>query len=110
MPHPFFKHYMLIIQNFEIQLITDMGYPITYSRVILMISGDEIFPMRNIQFFQRGDIITERTTLDRADVEELFLEAKTKDAAYARANGIIDEIRELQIPPRAPITQLIFKR
>lgn len=57
-----------------------------------------------------GDIITERTTLDRNAVDELFLEAKTQDATYARTNGIIHEIREISIPPGAPITQLVFKR
>lgn len=44
------------------------------------------------------------------EVAALFLEAATKDPAYALERGIIHEIRDLQIPRGAPIVQLVFKR
>ena len=49
-------------------------------------------------------------SIDKLAVESLFLEAQTKDATYARANGIIHDIREIQIPTGASVLQLIFQR
>jgi ATP-dependent Clp protease, protease subunit len=57
-----------------------------------------------------GDIIKERTKLDPGEVARLFLEAQTRDATYARANGIIDDIRDVEIPEGTPILQLVFQR
>lgn len=57
-----------------------------------------------------GSIIQERTSISKEEVESLFLEAKTKDAAYARANGIVHDIRDVKIPQGAPILQLVFQR
>jgi ATP-dependent Clp protease, protease subunit len=57
-----------------------------------------------------GDIIAARTTLGQSEIGGLFLEAQTKDATYARANGIIHDIRDVQIPKGTPILQLVFQR
>ena len=57
-----------------------------------------------------GSIIRERTALDANIVEGLFREAQTKDANYAAANGIIHGIKDVNIPPGAPILQLVFQR
>lgn len=57
-----------------------------------------------------GAIIGERTQLDQNAVGELFLEAQTKDAAYAVGCGIVDEIRDVQIPPGSPVISLVFQR
>jgi ATP-dependent Clp protease, protease subunit len=57
-----------------------------------------------------GSIIVERTQITEDSVSELFLEAKTKDAAFAVSNGIIDEIRDVQIPAGGPVISLVFKR
>jgi ATP-dependent Clp protease, protease subunit len=57
-----------------------------------------------------GSIIEERTKLSHGAVETLFLEASTKDAAYAVGCGIVDEIRDVQIPAGAPIVSLVFQR
>lgn len=57
-----------------------------------------------------GQILTERSKLTADEVNRLFLEAQTRDPNYARANGIIHDIRDVQIPPGTPILQLIFKR
>lgn len=57
-----------------------------------------------------ASIILERTKLDAKVVKSLFREAQTKDASYARTNGIVHDIREAQIPPGAPILQLVFQR
>jgi ATP-dependent Clp protease protease subunit len=57
-----------------------------------------------------GAVIRERSTLDAKAVEELFLQAMTRDPDYAKQNGIIHDIREVKIPLGAPIVQLVFKR
>jgi len=57
-----------------------------------------------------GFIIKERTQLDTKEIEGLFGEAKTMDATQAASKGIIDEIREVQIPEGATIQSLVFKR
>lgn len=57
-----------------------------------------------------GSIIRERTKLTEIEVESLFREAQTKDAAFAVGCGIVDEIRDVQIPPGGPVISLVFKR
>jgi len=57
-----------------------------------------------------GGIIQERTRIPEAEVEDLFREARTKDAAYALGNGIVDEIRDVAIPTGAPVVSLVFQR
>lgn len=57
-----------------------------------------------------GAIIAERTKIKDAEVGDLFREAQTKDTAYAISTGIIDEIRNVQIPPGGPIISLVFQR
>lgn len=57
-----------------------------------------------------GSIIRERTRIGEEEVKMLFLEAKTKDATYARTNGIIHDIRDVKIPQGAPVLQLVFQR
>jgi ATP-dependent protease ClpP protease subunit len=53
-----------------------------------------------------GAIFAERTQLTQQVIEGLFAQAQTKDADYARSNGIIDEIREIEIPSGIPFIQL----
>jgi ATP-dependent protease ClpP protease subunit len=57
-----------------------------------------------------GAIIKERTRLAEYEIKKLFLEAQTKDAAFAVGNGIIDEVREVQIPQGVPVYSLVFQR
>jgi ATP-dependent protease ClpP protease subunit len=57
-----------------------------------------------------GSIIEQRTKLTHADVLDLFLEMRTKDAAYAVGAGIVDEIKDVQIPPGSPVIALVFQR
>jgi ATP-dependent Clp protease protease subunit len=57
-----------------------------------------------------GAIIRERTKLQQSDIEGLFREAQTKDAAFAAACGIINEIRDVQIPQGTPVYSLVFQR
>ena len=55
-------------------------------------------------------VIEERTNLGAAEIEPLFLEAKTKDVAYAVANGIVDGVEPATVPPGAPFLALVFDR
>ncbi len=57
-----------------------------------------------------GAVIEERTRLPREDISKLFLEAQTKDAAFAAGCGIIDEVRDVQIPPGSSVVSLVFQR
>jgi ATP-dependent Clp protease protease subunit len=57
-----------------------------------------------------GAIIEERTNLTPEQVKTLFLEATTKDAAYAASVGIVDEVRDVDIPAGSPIMSLVFQR
>ena len=57
-----------------------------------------------------GQVIQDRTNLDGNAVQELFREAQTKDATFAAQHGIIDEIREVQIPAGGPVISLVFQR
>jgi ATP-dependent protease ClpP protease subunit len=57
-----------------------------------------------------GQILQERTSLSREQVEGLFLEAQTKDATFAVGCGIVHEIRNVEIPAGGPIVSLVFQR
>ena len=57
-----------------------------------------------------GDIIAHHTNLIEGEIKELFREAQTKDATYARDKGLIHEIRSLKIVAGTPIIPLVFKR
>jgi ATP-dependent protease ClpP protease subunit len=55
-------------------------------------------------------VIEERTNLDAPKIEPLFREAQTKDAAYAVGVGIVHEVKDVEIPPGAPVIALVFQR
>ncbi len=57
-----------------------------------------------------GTIIEERSTLTAGQIEPLFLEARTKDADYAVNAGIVDEIKEVDVPTGIPVISLVFQR
>lgn len=57
-----------------------------------------------------GAIISERTKLGTEEIERLFLQASTKDPGYAKTTGIIDDVRDVEIPTGAPVFQLVFER
>jgi ATP-dependent Clp protease protease subunit len=57
-----------------------------------------------------ASIIEERTNLEAAQIEPLFLEAQTKDATYAIGAGIVHEVKDVEIPPGAPVVSLVFQR
>jgi ATP-dependent Clp protease protease subunit len=55
-------------------------------------------------------IIAEHTNLDMEEVQPLFREAQTKDAAYAVGAGIVHEIADVEIPAGGPVIALVFQR
>ena len=57
-----------------------------------------------------GSILEDRTQLTPEQIAALFLEAQTKDAAYAVGCGIVNEVRDVQIPVGAPVVSLVFQR
>ena len=57
-----------------------------------------------------GSIIGERTKLNERQVRNLFREARTKDADWAKSVGIINDIRDVNIPSGNPVISLVFKR
>jgi ATP-dependent protease ClpP protease subunit len=57
-----------------------------------------------------GSIVQDRTTLPIQRIRAMFREARTIDAASAIGAGIVHEVRDVQIPPGAPVYQLVFQR
>ena len=57
-----------------------------------------------------GSIIHDRTNLNDGKIRNLFREARTKDADYAKSVGIIHDIRDVQIPAGNPVISLVFQR
>ena len=57
-----------------------------------------------------GSIIGGHTDLNERQIRNLFRETRTKDADYALRVGIIDEVRDVQIPAGSPIVSLVFQR
>ena len=57
-----------------------------------------------------ADVITQRTKITPDEAEKMFLEAVTRDPHYAKANGIVHDIREVKVPVGTPVLQLVFKR
>jgi ATP-dependent protease ClpP protease subunit len=57
-----------------------------------------------------GSIIKDRTKLRDAEIEALFREAQTKDAAFAAGCGIVHQVKDVQIPPGSTIVSLVFQR
>ena len=55
-------------------------------------------------------IIEERTNLETEQIEPLFRDAQTKDAAYAIGTGIVHEIKDVEIPEGCPVVSLVFQR
>ena len=55
-------------------------------------------------------ILEERTNLEAVQIEPLFREAQTKDAAYAVGVGIVHEVKDVEIPEGAPVISLVFER
>jgi ATP-dependent protease ClpP protease subunit len=55
-------------------------------------------------------IIEQRTKLTDRQVKALFTRAQTKDTAYAIGAGIIDQVRDVQVPPGCPVVSLVFQR
>jgi ATP-dependent protease ClpP protease subunit len=57
-----------------------------------------------------GVVISQHTKLTEVEVANLFFQAQTKDANFAVEKGIVDEIREVQIPAGVPVISLVFQR
>jgi len=55
-------------------------------------------------------VISERTSIQIEEANDLFLQAVTRDPGYAQSKGIIHGIRDVKIPDGAPFLQLVFKR
>lgn len=55
-------------------------------------------------------IIEERSNIAAADIQQLFLEAQTKDADWAVQAGIIHEIRNVNLPAGSPVQAFVFQR
>lgn len=57
-----------------------------------------------------ADVISQRSSLSPTKIEELFLEQRTKNPAFAKESGIIHDIRDVELPPGTPVHQLVFQR
>lgn len=68
--------------------------------------------LANILSDQRriGSIIQQRTALTSRQVKAMFREAKTIDSAFAAGCGIVNQVKDVQIPVGCPVFQLVFQR
>lgn len=57
-----------------------------------------------------GSIMGHHTSLNEADVVDLFKEARTKDASWAQGVGMVHSVCEPQVPTGVPIHSLVFNR
>lgn len=57
-----------------------------------------------------ADTISQQTNLTKNEVTKFFRETQTKDANFAVGKGIIQEIRNVQIPSGCSVIPLVFKR
>jgi len=57
-----------------------------------------------------GDVFTKYTRITSEETELLFREAQTKDVSFAIDKGIINEVRDVQIPAGCPVVSLVFNR
>jgi len=57
-----------------------------------------------------GGIIVEHTSLNEEQVVDLFVEARTKDAAWATEVGMVHTVSKPEIPAGVPIHSLVFNR
>jgi ATP-dependent Clp protease protease subunit len=57
-----------------------------------------------------ASIVEQRSKLTEAQIGAFFREAHTMNAAEAVGAGIIDEIRDVQIPAGSPVVALVFQR
>ncbi len=57
-----------------------------------------------------GSVIRDRTNLDEGKISDLFREARTKDASYAKSVGIVHDIRDVNISSGDPVISLVFQR
>ena len=55
-------------------------------------------------------IVRDETSLECEEINGLFLEAQTKDTAFACKKGIIQKVAPVSIPAGAPLIQLVFQR
>lgn len=57
-----------------------------------------------------GAIFCKHTRISVEESNRLFRNAQTKDVKFAIDKGIIDEVRDIQIPAGTPIISLVFRR
>lgn len=57
-----------------------------------------------------ADIIAEQSQYTQEEIEKMFLEADTRTPEQAKEKGLINDIREVNIPEGAEVVQFIFQR
>ena len=57
-----------------------------------------------------GGIIAKRSSLQDLAIHSLFLKQSTFDAAWARDNGVINDVAEFQVPHGSPVVSFVFAR
>ncbi len=55
-------------------------------------------------------VIESRATFpNRGTIDRLFFQQRTKDAAFAKKNGLVHDIRDIKIPPGSRVEQFVFE-
>jgi len=92
--------------------LTNVNATFMWHGVGMDITNPTRFELKNVRELVDGlEAATKRmsvtvagcTSLSQEQVHELFLQASTKDAAYAKAHGIVHEIADAKIPEGAQL-------
>ena len=57
-----------------------------------------------------GQIIVDRSQIDDVEVARLFRTQRTVDATWAKNNGVVEDIRDFNIPSGSPVVSFVFQR
>ena len=54
-------------------------------------------------------VLTDRTRLSEAEIADSFTSVSRRDASWALDRGVIDQVREVEIPAGARVRRVVFK-
>ncbi len=57
-----------------------------------------------------ADIIAEQSQYTEAEIEKMFLEADTRTPEQAKEKGLINDIRDANVPEGAEVIQFVFQK
>jgi ATP-dependent protease ClpP protease subunit len=86
-----------------------VGFDVQQAMRIEQKNAKELLDGISAETHRMAAIIESRATFaNHTEVEQLFLEASTRDAVYAKNHALVHDILDVQIPAGSPLLQLVF--